>query len=190
MDTADVLSRPTGKKFLFIIQIAGFTSVLFVVAVINDCMEIFATFATLAMETENLLKGKKKEEIDKILVYVRCSPVNNIENFFRQRKEDNNMRKLYNAKVLSKKSFDGRLFKQMLASLLARSKAINLRLSTIKFFVNHCELCEKVREILSKSLSLSMIGRGSPKDINFLKDQPNSTPIWNVEDYIAELFGD
>ncbi len=69
----------------------------------------------------------------------------------------------------------GRLLKQMLASPLACSKAINLRLSTVEFFVNHHESCKKIREILSnipdieRSLSRLMLGRGSPKDINLLK---------------------
>ncbi|WP_025264257.1 DNA mismatch repair protein MutS [Wolbachia endosymbiont of Onchocerca volvulus] len=69
----------------------------------------------------------------------------------------------------------GRLLKQMLASPLACSKAVNLRLSTVEFFVNHHKLRKKVREILSsipdieRSLSRLVIGRGSPKDINLLK---------------------
>ncbi|QKX03296.1 DNA mismatch repair protein MutS [Wolbachia endosymbiont of Litomosoides sigmodontis] len=69
----------------------------------------------------------------------------------------------------------GRLLKQMLASPLACSKAINLRLSTIEFFVNNHEPRKKIREILSnisdieRCLSRLMLGRGSPKDINLLK---------------------
>ncbi|WP_168464684.1 DNA mismatch repair protein MutS [Wolbachia endosymbiont of Ctenocephalides felis wCfeT] len=69
----------------------------------------------------------------------------------------------------------GRLLKQMLASPLTCSKAINLRLSTVEFFVNNHELRKKVREILSnipdveRSLSRLMLGRGSPKDMHLLK---------------------
>lgn len=69
----------------------------------------------------------------------------------------------------------GRLLKQMLASPLACSKAINLRLSTAQFFVNNHEPRRKIREILSnipdieRSLSRLILGRGSPKDMNLLK---------------------
>ncbi|MDN5248285.1 MAG: DNA mismatch repair protein MutS [Wolbachia endosymbiont of Tyrophagus putrescentiae] len=69
----------------------------------------------------------------------------------------------------------GRLLKQMLSSPLTCPKAINLRLSTVEFFVNNHKLCEKVREILSdipdieRSLSRLMLMRGSPKDMNLLK---------------------
>ncbi|QCB61811.1 DNA mismatch repair protein MutS [Wolbachia endosymbiont of Brugia malayi] len=69
----------------------------------------------------------------------------------------------------------GRLLKQMLASPLACSKAINLRLSTVEFFVNNYESRKRIREILSnipdieRSLSRLMLERGSPKDINLLK---------------------
>ncbi|NSM56437.1 DNA mismatch repair protein MutS [Wolbachia endosymbiont of Atemnus politus] len=69
----------------------------------------------------------------------------------------------------------GRLLKQMLASPPACPKAINLRLSTVEFFVNNYESRKKIREILSsipdieRSLSRLMLGRGSPKDINLLK---------------------
>lgn len=69
----------------------------------------------------------------------------------------------------------GRLLKQMLSSPLICPKAINLRLYTVKFFVNNHELREKIREILSnipdieRSLSRLMLGRGSPKDINLLR---------------------
>ncbi|WP_341813073.1 DNA mismatch repair protein MutS [Wolbachia endosymbiont (group B) of Germaria angustata] len=69
----------------------------------------------------------------------------------------------------------GRLLKQMLASPLACSKAINLRLSTAQFFVNNHEPRKKIREILSnipdieRSLSRLILGRGSPKDMNLLK---------------------
>ncbi|MDX5495609.1 MAG: DNA mismatch repair protein MutS, partial [Wolbachia endosymbiont of Nomada marshamella] len=64
---------------------------------------------------------------------------------------------------------------QMLASPLACSKAINLRLSTAQFFVNNHEPRRKIREILSnipdieRSLSRLILGRGSPKDMNLLK---------------------
>ncbi len=69
----------------------------------------------------------------------------------------------------------GRLLKQMLASPLACSKAINLRLSTAQFFVNNHDSRRKIREILSnipdieRSLSRLILGRGSPKDMNLLK---------------------
>ncbi len=69
----------------------------------------------------------------------------------------------------------GRLLKQMLASPLACSKAINLRLSTAQFFVNNHDSRKKIREILSnipdieRSLSRLILGRGSPKDMNLLK---------------------
>lgn len=69
----------------------------------------------------------------------------------------------------------GRLLKQMLASPLVCSKAINLRLSTVEFFVSHYGLCKEVREILSsipdieRLLSRLVLGRGSPRDINLLK---------------------
>ncbi|TVS98713.1 DNA mismatch repair protein MutS, partial [Wolbachia pipientis] len=69
----------------------------------------------------------------------------------------------------------GRLLKQILASPLACSKAINLRLSTTQFFVNNHEPRRKIREILSnipdieRSLSRLILGRGSPKDMNLLK---------------------
>ncbi|CAG5057356.1 unnamed protein product [Parnassius apollo] len=69
----------------------------------------------------------------------------------------------------------GRLLKQMLASPLTCSKAINLRLSTAQFFVNNHEPRRKIREILSnipdieRSLSRLILGRGSPKDMNLLK---------------------
>ncbi|WP_264329295.1 DNA mismatch repair protein MutS [Wolbachia endosymbiont (group A) of Andrena hattorfiana] len=69
----------------------------------------------------------------------------------------------------------GRLLKQMLASPLACSKAINLRLSTAQFFVNNHEPRRKIREILfnipdiERSLSRLILGRGSPKDMNLLK---------------------
>lgn len=69
----------------------------------------------------------------------------------------------------------GRLLKQMLASPLACSKAINLRLSTVEFFVNNHEPRKKIREILSnipdieRSLSRLTLRRGSPKDLNLLK---------------------
>ncbi|MDM8335309.1 DNA mismatch repair protein MutS [Wolbachia pipientis] len=69
----------------------------------------------------------------------------------------------------------GRLLKQILASPLACSKAINLRLNTVEFFVNNHEPRKKIREILSsipdieRSLSRLMLGRGSPKDTNLLK---------------------
>ncbi|OWZ25550.1 DNA mismatch repair protein MutS [Wolbachia endosymbiont of Wuchereria bancrofti] len=69
----------------------------------------------------------------------------------------------------------GRLLKQMLASPLACSKAINLRLGTVEFFVNNHELRKRIRGILSnipdieRSLSRLMLERGSPKDINLLK---------------------
>ncbi|MCA4774550.1 MutS-related protein, partial [Wolbachia endosymbiont of Mansonella perstans] len=69
----------------------------------------------------------------------------------------------------------GRLLKQMLASPLACPKAINLRISTVEFFVNSHERRKKIREILSnipdieRSLSRLMLGRGSPKDMNLLK---------------------
>ncbi|MBA8752642.1 DNA mismatch repair protein MutS [Wolbachia pipientis] len=69
----------------------------------------------------------------------------------------------------------GRLLKQMLASPLACSKAINLRLSTAQFFVNNHDSRRKIREILSnipdieRSLSRLILGRSSPKDMNLLK---------------------
>jgi len=69
----------------------------------------------------------------------------------------------------------GRLLKQMLSSPLVCPKAINLRLDTVKFFVDNHEFCGKTREILSsipdieRSLSRLMLGSGSPKDINLLK---------------------
>ncbi|WP_264374354.1 DNA mismatch repair protein MutS [Wolbachia endosymbiont (group A) of Platycheirus albimanus] len=69
----------------------------------------------------------------------------------------------------------GRLLKQMVASPLACSKAINLRLSTAQFFVNNHDSRRKIREILSnipdieRSLSRLILGRGSPKDMNLLK---------------------
>ncbi|WCR53247.1 MAG: DNA mismatch repair protein MutS [Wolbachia endosymbiont of Ctenocephalides orientis wCori] len=69
----------------------------------------------------------------------------------------------------------GRLLKQMLASPLSCSKAINLRLNTVEFFVKDQKSRDKVREILSnipdieRSLSRLMLGRGSPKDIYLLK---------------------
>ncbi len=69
----------------------------------------------------------------------------------------------------------GRLLKQMLASPLACSKAINLRISTAQFFVNNHDSRKKIREILSnipdieRSLSRLILGRGSPKDMNLLK---------------------
>ncbi|QKX01991.1 DNA mismatch repair protein MutS [Wolbachia endosymbiont of Cruorifilaria tuberocauda] len=69
----------------------------------------------------------------------------------------------------------GRLLKQMLASPLSCSEAINLRLSTVEFFVNYYELRKKVREMLTsipdieRLLSRLMLRRGSPKDINLLK---------------------
>ncbi|MFP3015165.1 MAG: DNA mismatch repair protein MutS [Wolbachia sp.] len=69
----------------------------------------------------------------------------------------------------------GRLLKQILASPLACSKAINLRLSTTQFFVNNHEPRRKIREILSnipdieRSLSRLILRRGSPKDMNLLK---------------------
>ncbi|XP_011861224.1 PREDICTED: mutS protein homolog 1-like [Vollenhovia emeryi] len=69
----------------------------------------------------------------------------------------------------------GRLLKQILASPLACSKAINLRLSTTQFFVNNHEPRRKIREILSnipdieRSLSRLILGRGLPKDMNLLK---------------------
>ena len=69
----------------------------------------------------------------------------------------------------------GRLLKQMLASPLTCSKAINLRLNTVEFFVHDQKACEKIREILSnipdieRSLSRLMLGRGSPKDMHLLK---------------------
>ncbi|WP_341808411.1 DNA mismatch repair protein MutS [Wolbachia endosymbiont (group E) of Neria commutata] len=69
----------------------------------------------------------------------------------------------------------GRLLKQMLASPLVCQRAINLRLSTVEFFVNNYESRRKIREILSnipdieRSLSRLMLERGSPKDINLLK---------------------
>ncbi|MBC6685739.1 DNA mismatch repair protein MutS [Wolbachia pipientis] len=69
----------------------------------------------------------------------------------------------------------GRLLKQILASPLACSKAINLRLSTTQFFVNNHEPRRKIREILfnipdiERSLSRLILGRGSPKDMNLLK---------------------
>nr|CAH7713517.1 unnamed protein product [Callosobruchus chinensis] len=77
----------------------------------------------------------------------------------------------------------GRLLKQMLASPLACSKAINLRLSTAQFFVNNHEPRRKIREILSnipdieRSLSRLILGRGSPKDMNLLKIGLEKEPV-------------
>ncbi|WP_333023102.1 DNA mismatch repair protein MutS [Wolbachia endosymbiont of Pentidionis agamae] len=69
----------------------------------------------------------------------------------------------------------GRLLKQMLASPLICSQAINLRLNTVEFLVKNDQSRKKIREILSgvpdieRSLSRLMLGRGSPKDVNLLK---------------------